>query len=77
MKCEIYIYKSTPLLTVYVLNLADRKSVQDPENWKSIGIIGVNVETLKRDLDDVRERFTEFSFAVEEKRSQLYTNHWS
>ena len=51
--------------------------VQDPENWKSIGIIGVNVGTLKRDLDDVRERFPEFSFAVEEKRSQLYTNHRS
>ena len=52
--------------------------VQDPENWKSIGIIGVNVVgTLKRDLDDVRERFPEFSFAVEEKRSQLYTNHRS
>ena len=51
--------------------------VQDPENWKSIGIIGVNVGTLKQDLDDVRERFPEFSFAVEEKRSQLYTNHWS
>ena len=52
--------------------------VQDPENWKSIGIIGVNVVgTLKRDLDDVRERFPEFSFAVEEKKSQLYTNHRS
>ena len=51
--------------------------VQDPEDWKSIGIIGVDVGTLKRDLDDVRERFPEFSFAVEEKRSQLYTNHWS
>ena len=51
--------------------------VQDPEDWKSIGIIGVDVGTLKRDLDDVRERFPEFSFAVEEKRSQLYTNHQS
>ena len=51
--------------------------VQDPENWKSIGIIGANVGTLKQDLDDVRERFPEFSFALEEKRSQLYTNHWS
>ena len=51
--------------------------VQDPEDWKSIGIIGVNVGTLKRDLDVVRERFPEFSFAVEEKRSQLYTNHRS
>ena len=51
--------------------------VQDPENWKSIGIIGVNVGTLKQDLDDVRVRFPEFSFEVEEKRSQLYTNHRS
>ena len=51
--------------------------VQDPEDWKSIGIIGVDVGTLKRDLDVVRERFPEFSFAVEEKRSQLYTNHQS
>ena len=51
--------------------------VQDPENWKSIGIIGINVGSLTPDLEDVRERFPKFLFAVKEKKSLLYTNHKS
>ena len=51
--------------------------VQDLENWGSIVIIGINVGTLKPDLDDVRERFSEFTFVVKEKRSSLYTNQRS
>ena len=58
-------------------NIQSTILVQDPENWKNIGIIGINVGLLKPDLDQVREKFPEFSFAVEEKKSLLYTDHQS
>ena len=51
--------------------------VQDPENWKHIAVIGVNVESMEPDLAALKKEFPSFKITLENRTDPFYTKQFA